>query len=269
MSRPQGMRVFRRANQWARSECQMESESDELYQKTAQWDEWETHTLAPNDAFNSFYCVNLRIVQLWFATTVNYLDDTSKTNNFDYPVFVLLCIDPENRSQMVAFGILSSRSTSAITDFLLYVYNMAGKHPETMVVDRNAAQIESIHSISNDINIVFCRYHLGKNIETKLVDRIIIDTYWDMMHSKTDEDEFLILLTEKEESPKTTEKQRRFIEKLKIDLHHWLPSITSPLIGDATTSCVEGVFGRLKDNLSHRLSSLFQVAQSLKSLSEL
>jgi hypothetical protein len=145
----------------------------------------------------------------------------------------------------------------------------SAKSPKTIVVDRNISPIESIKSISPNIHIVFCQYHLANNIVTTLHDYTIHRAYLEMVHNKLDEALFLNLLSEKEENPSSTDKQRRFIQKLKTDLSYWIPSVTSSLIEDATTSRVEGFFGRLKDLVGHKQCSLFEIAEALKKLSEM
>ena len=91
------------------------------------------------------------------------VDDIVCTNTQHLPIVNMLFMDEDGCSQLLAFGVLSSRTTEAFTVFLDDVKLRAGS-PKMIICDRFRAQIRAVQKAMPDSPTCLCRVHLKRNI---------------------------------------------------------------------------------------------------------
>jgi hypothetical protein len=124
------------------------------------------------------------------------MDDTSCTNQYGFPILVVLGIDEYKVSQLLGFALIRDRTTSTFVPFLRWVkqYLREGEAnmdsdptPKAFVVDRHDSQLAAVREVFPRSRIVFCAKHLGANLRQVRGTRSpVVGAFWDLIHEKID-----------------------------------------------------------------------------------
>jgi hypothetical protein len=92
-----------------------------------------------------------------------------QTNNLRYPLFTLLIEDGNGIGQPVAFGIMAREDQSHIEAFLEYfAQNNNLQITQSIVVDKDAAEINAIHAKLPNLHIIICYFHIIRAVDRHL-----------------------------------------------------------------------------------------------------
>jgi hypothetical protein len=141
---------------------------DDEYQSFAisiqKWKNWHTSISFDDKSFYYSHFVSIRAISNSIILHTLFMDDTYCANFHSFPLFIILGIDQNNYTQLVAFAILRNSTTSVISKFLTYFRSKLIIYPKAFVVDRNQSQMELISNIFPNSKIIFCSKHLASNI---------------------------------------------------------------------------------------------------------
>ena len=115
-----------------------------------------------SDIFGGITLINRRIIQTNFASDIAIIDDTMCTNRYKFPVVPCYCIDENDNSQLLAFGIIIGKTTYDFCQFLGDIAKFLSIR--VFVCDRLEAQRSAIEQIFPEALICFCRVHIERNI---------------------------------------------------------------------------------------------------------
>ena len=152
---------------------------------------WSTQIhLAHDNALREAFFVNTALLSKCPDIAVVFMDDTSCTNAFLFPVVSLLCRDESDTVHTVAWGIVKNRTTSSFVRFLSFVSNSV-TGIKTIVCDRHFAQRNAIERVFGDhVNIVHCAVHVARNIQTNTgASSDLLGRFWEMRFRRTEDAE--------------------------------------------------------------------------------
>jgi hypothetical protein len=240
----------------------------DLQNEVHNWNGWATQINTNNGIFHSFYGVNLQHANQDYSRYINIMDDTAKTNFFQLPLFAIITPDYNEKSRLLAFGILNSRKSTEIKAFLRYLLQFTGTPPKFIIIDRYMSQISAIEEVFNPQSLLYCRLHIATNVRDVIKDREFLELFWKLAHNQCSEEVFLSKLFEIRNQTKL-DKVRSFIDSLMNEIERWLPTQVDPSSKIYVTSRVEGFFGRLKTETNHQLLPLKDLCVLIKVLSEI
>ena len=85
-------------------------------------DLWSTkNNLASDNSLQEAFFMNTELITKMVEIKVVFMDDTSCTNTFFFPLVSILCRDQSNTVHVVAWGIVKNRTTSSFVRFLSFV----------------------------------------------------------------------------------------------------------------------------------------------------
>ena len=89
-----------------------------------------------------------------------YLDGTYCLNNLGYPVYVFLTTDGELHGNVAAYAIVKDEKKVTLTGLLreFVALNPASTGIETIVLDKDAAEIAAVKAVLPNTNILLCRF---------------------------------------------------------------------------------------------------------------
>ena len=214
------------------------------------WKETEEHK------FYSLLVVNSKIRMCAYSNDIVVLDDTECTNHFHYPFLCFLVFDENNKVQILAIGIITSKEEDNFVDILESLKTLI---PEirVMIVDRLQSQKNAIQKVYNNTFIVFCRIHIARNIKNKMgKDKTILKSFWEFINKKIKRDEFVKRIEKQLEISNSVH-----LRNLLNDINHYDPYILRDLNlkKHFTTNSVEGNFGNIKRLTDHKFLPLYMI----------
>jgi hypothetical protein len=240
----------------------------DLKNEIDKWNGWATQITSNHGIFHSFYAVNLQHANEEYAVFCNIMDDTAKTNYFNLPLFVIITPDNRNKSRVLAFAILSNKTTSEIKSFLQFLLRFTKKAPNFIIIDRYQSQITAIEEVFNSQCIIYCRLHISSNMLDVMKNAEVVDLFWKLSKNACTEDIFLSKLLQIKDTTNSV-KISRFINSLMSELDRWLPNRVDQRCKISVTSRVEGFFGQLKTHTNHQQLTLRDLCVLIKVLSEI
>jgi hypothetical protein len=245
-----------------------ENQAIDLKNEVDTWNGWRTQILTNKNIFHSFYAINLHQAHQKYATFINIMDDTAKTNYFHLPLFAIITIDDNKRSKLLAFAILNNKTAAEIKLFLQFLLQVTKRPPDFMIIDRYQSQIAAIEDVFNPHCILYCRKHIASNIRDVVRNSEVLDLFWKLAKRECTEAMFLSKLYQIHNNT-FSEKVQRFIDALMSEADRWLPTRVNPNSGVYVTSRVEGFFGLLKTEAQHQLLRLKDLCVLVKVLAEI
>jgi len=216
--------------------------------------------------------VNVHIIRSCFCDVL-VIDDSVGINSLHYPVENVVCKDPNGCLQLVAFGLLSSKTEEGFEEFLNQFKiiselertkaNLEKDFLKIVVCDRLKAQRNAVLKVFNNCNIIYCREHIIRNIKNNNQTLNFLNACEDMLHNRTKESEdiFKKMLDSLPNS--------KFKLELINDFEHYAPSVVDKLYhrGILTSNAAETSFSTLKMDCKHMLQPLMTTLQMLISIS--
>jgi hypothetical protein len=207
------------------------------------------------------------------------MDDTSCTNRHGFPILVILGIDEHKLSQLVAFALIRDRTIEAFVDFLSWVKQYLGADdrdshstpvPQAFVVDRHDGQLAALRQVFPESRIVFYAKHLTENIPRALEpESPIITAFWNLIHRKIHEKEFLENLKAQAQHCERDSRQAHMLEFLEVNLQHFSPVQGHDDTFERTSSLIEGFFGALKNVTQHQVLPLATAVRGIRVLGQM
>lgn len=223
-----------------------------------------------DNQFCSCVFVHGRIAKSQFSYDFASVDDTAGTNIYDLPLEVMLVIDADGKSQVLAFGLLQDRSEQSYQHFFNVVKSQMSENPKFFSSDRSQAQINAIKCIFPNALIIFCRVHLRRDLLKffEPSDTVIIG--FDFCYNHPEKcDNYIEIL--KEKINHVSEEARNLLNYLLNNCDNWLPSklIEHGVFINQINNRVEGFFGNFKLKYGFTRFSANRLCQCLKNYSEL
>ena len=125
------------------------------------------------------------------------------------------------------------------------------------IVDRLKAQIEAIKQVYPESFWVFCRVHIGRNIESNFGrNTFVVNLFWNFVKKKISEEEYTNKL-----QTLFTNTSSMHIRNLLDEIDHYSPyNLKKKRIrGHFTTNAAEGSFGNIKKWSNHELLPLKKI----------
>lgn len=226
-------------------------------------------TLSKNDnnILSGITMVNQRVSSTSYAKNIVFVDDTALTNEYDWPLEVMIVIDQEGKDQLLAFGLFPDRTTSSFFEFFVNVRKMTKFFPRVIISDRSEAQTNGIENAYPESIHMFCLRHLGKDLLKYFKnDSEIIQTYYNMInYNFLSYDKFINLLNNKISHMENSIPGKNTLKWMINNLSSWLPIIyiENGIINDWTTNRVEGFFGSFKKTFGFKKISISQLCKNL------
>lgn len=142
-----------------------------------------------NDTFCGLYCVYLPVAKQIYASDVCFVDDTSCTNKFHFPISAMVVEDENGKSQLLSFAFLESRLKQDFENYFRIVRKCMNQNIRVFVCDRNEAQTQALTTVWPDAKIIHCSVHIARYLKT--VDKEIHQTFVKMIKHEVKEEEFL------------------------------------------------------------------------------
>jgi hypothetical protein len=161
------------------------------------------------------------------------MDDTSWTNCYGFPRLVILAIDENVISQLVAFAFLRDRTTESFSHFLTWMRDHVVNReidpghplPRAIVVPRHDGQYAAIQDVFTRSRVIFCAKHLAANIQRALVSHSPVHhRNWRVPQGNCSEHQYLAVFRFVREDYKEDTTQSRMIDFLEKSLDHYLPN---------------------------------------------
>ena len=185
---------------------------------------WSTQIhLASDNALREAFFVSTELLSKCPDIAVVFMDDTSCTNAFLFPVVSLLCRDESDTVHTVAWGIVKNRTTSSFVRFLSFVSNSV-TGIKTIVCDRHFAQRNAIERVFGDHdNIVHCGVKVASNTQTNTgASSELLGWLWEMRFRRTEDAEMAFV----EALQRLHAARRSSFEALLNTLDSFIPSKT-------------------------------------------
>lgn len=99
-----------------------------------------------------------------YALDSFYIDDTMFTKLYNMPLECILYIDPEFKSQLLAFSLLKNQAAKFYFKFFTFVKNELKDHRRIIAVNSFDAQISAIKDMFSTSIIVFCMCHIRRHL---------------------------------------------------------------------------------------------------------
>jgi hypothetical protein len=106
-----------------------------------------TRTETNEEIFHACYFISKIIIVRQFTGEISTVDDRSATNRFGFPLMMLLTVDMNQNSPLVAFAILTHRTTEAYTDVVEKIAQTLGIIPQVAAGDRSLAQMPVVTQV--------------------------------------------------------------------------------------------------------------------------
>ncbi len=151
---------------------------DEIEKELNKHDEFSTIILQDQEGrLCEIITINKLIVKSSYCDIL-IVDDTVGVNSYDYPAYCVVCKDPNDHIQIVAFGYLANKTEEAFELFLKNFKLLAEQEREKnrlqinifgriFVCDRSKPQSNAIQKVFPQSKIIYCMHHVMMNIENK------------------------------------------------------------------------------------------------------
>ena len=209
-----------------------------------------------NNKFESLLIVNSTIKICSYSRDIVMIDDTECTNNFNYPFIPFYCFDENNKMEMLAVGILTSKEQKSFCNILeslkLIIDNI-----RIFIIDRLSSQIAALNKVYPFSFLVYCRVHISRNIENKMGrGNKVINLFWKFINKELTTEEYTNKL-----QIIINETNSKHLIKLLADIDHYSPYILEKLRlrKHYTTNAIEGSFGNLKKWTDHKILPLHEI----------
>ena len=238
---------------------------DEIEKELNKYDELSSVILQdPEGRLCEIITINKLIVNSSYCDIL-VVDDTVGVNSYDYPAYCVVCKDPNNHIQIVAFGYLANKTEEAFKLFLSNFKLLAEQERERnglqinsfgkiFVCDRSEPQSNAIQKVFPQSKIIYCMHHVMMNIENKNYKELT-HIGWKMFLTRTKdvEDDFV------NEVNKLPEK--KFKKRLIKDMCFYLPSIVDNYYHRLilTSNAAETTFSVLKGYTQVKKNPLLSV----------
>ena len=186
-------------------------------------DLWSTQiNLARDNSLYEAFFMNSELLSKLADITVVFMDDTSCTNTFFFPLVSVLCRDQSNTVHVVAWGIVKNRTTSSFVRFLSFLSRFTSDI-KTFVCDRHSAQRNAIRSVFGEgVKVVHCSVHVARNIQTNTgPNSDLLKRFWEMRFTRSQESENSFVETLQRLN---TPRRSSFTSQLLHSLDSFLPS---------------------------------------------
>ena len=214
--------VLYNAMRSAREEMRTD-QSRALRDAAATSDVWSSEiSLAEDNTFQEAFFVNDALLSARLRVDHVYIDDTSCTNVFNFPIVSILCRDECKTLHCIAWGMTKNRTSSSFVRFLTFVSKYYGGI-KTFVCDRHSAQRNAIVTVFGESDhIIHCCVHVARNIQNNMGMRSdLLKLFWKMRFTRTmaSEEAFIVSLQRLH-----TSKRSSFTTRLLNTLEAFVPS---------------------------------------------
>lgn len=201
--------------------------------------------------FKSLTAIHLKVSESSYWNDIVNVDDTAGTNIYNIPLMMMVTIDQDLHTQILAYGFLPDKTQESFQLFFQDVRKITQKPIRAIIMDRCAAQFNAAKVIYPESTIGFCLIHIQRNLET-LNNIEIMQLFFNMKFDNNYCEKFIDYL--KQLIISNENKEKNGINMLKILVqtrNHWLP-IDMELQGLCkeflNTSRVECIFSKFKTN---------------------
>ena len=131
--------IFQNALRQARSDIRAD-QSRALRDAAAKSAFWSSEVnLSDHNVFYDAFFANQALVAKRLLVTHVFMDDTSCTNEFGFPIVSVLCRNDSDTAHCIGWCVIKNRTTDSFTMFLTFVSKYFGDI-KTFVCDRHYAQ---------------------------------------------------------------------------------------------------------------------------------
>ena len=139
-----------------------------LFEEMKQWNNWTNLIVLDSDRrFESCYVFHNPIISASYAKDLCVVDDTSCTNFYGLPLYVMISEDENSRNQVLSFSIMSSRTKESFVNYFKEVKARVNDI-RLFICDRNKTQISALREVFPNCLIIYCLVHIGRNIYSKV-----------------------------------------------------------------------------------------------------
>lgn len=190
------------------------------------------------------------------------VDDTVGISKLDYPMECIMCKDGNGKMQLLAFGYLLNKCESGFELFFKTFKELSLKERmkvddesfgKIFVCDRSKPQSNAIKSVFLNSKIIYCKWHLLKDIERKYSKNSnIYQSCYKMLKFRTEEYE------KKYEKYLKELKESNFKTLLINDKDYYIPSIVDKYYhrNILTSNLAESCFSILKRTLNWKKETI-------------
>ena len=179
--------VFQNALRRARSDTRADQSRAlrDAAAKSALWSS-EVHLTDHNVFFKAFFD-NPALVAKRLLVTHVFMDDTSCTNEFAFPMVSILCRHDSDRVHCIAWAFVKNRTNDSFTRFLTFVAKYFGDI-KTFVCDRHYSQQKAIvHVFGQCVNVLHCCVHIARNIQHNTGAKSdLLSRFWTTRFARTE-----------------------------------------------------------------------------------
>jgi hypothetical protein len=255
------------------------NQAERLKVRVLNWKQMETHLLRDNkDTFCGAYCFHKIFLGTQVCRETWIVDDSSCTNPFGLPLIFIVGIDEHNLTQILAFAFTIDRTELEFQQFFEWVKAqlvivdpetkkvlVTYPDPKAIIVDRHAAQFAALVAVFPDTGIVFCRFHLGANIDATFGAKSDVRNDFNaLLDCIISEAEYIKRLKAKNGKYCKTDKQRNMISALLEILDHYSPYRTRKHTRQQTTSPGEGGFSAVKRLAGHKFKNMTETLDAVE-----
>ena len=156
---------------------------------------WNTELhLSHENVFEDMFFINRRLIAKRLNVDLVFVDDTSCTNQFSFPVISAICRSECGSVHTVAWGFLKNRTTQSFKRFFLFLFKY---HPSirVFVCDRHHAHRRAIAEVFGEgVSVLNCCVHIARNIVKNTgCDSTLASLFWKMCFQRTVESETAFL----------------------------------------------------------------------------
>ena len=202
--------------------------------------------LDESNVFVEAFFTNSALVSKGLDVTFVFVDDTSCTNSFMFPVIAVLCQDASKTTHAVGWGIVRNRTTETFIRFFTFI-SRSFPRINAFMCDRHFAQSKAIRAVFGDgVHIFHCCIHIARNIKSNTgCDGGLVSEFWAMRFKRTEEaeEQFISSLRKMHSAKKSV-----FTSQLLESVDTYLPSKVDPVLSQYVSPmftfpecCVDGL----------------------------
>ena len=202
--------------------------------------------LDESNVFVEAFFINSALVSNGLEVVFVFVDDTSCTNSFMFPVIAVLCQDASKATHAVGWGIVRNRTTETFIQFFTFI-STSFPRINAFMCDRHYAQSKAIRAVFGDgVHIFHCCVHIARNIKSNTgCDGGLVSKFWAMRFKRTEEaeEQFISSLRRMHSAKKSV-----FTSQLLESADTYLPSKVDPVLSQYVSPmftfpgcCVDGL----------------------------